>query len=158
MVEITNENSFSKLGPGIAAGLPEPYRKEFQRQWNKWLANRYQTTVALKKSWAGKNEPLGTPLADSSSWDKTLGGWRVRQSSEYPVTAHFDQPGPPSGVATVKLQVDGEAPEVHLQEFQFPDLRMEAGKIYTLSFWIKAEASRTVYVDVSIQGPPIACC
>ena len=39
------------------------------------------------------------------------------------------------------------------QELQLPNLSLEPSRTYTLSFWIKADAARTVYVDVSNQGP-----
>lgn len=51
MIEITNENSFSKTGPELAAELPEPFRGEFKRRWNDWLARTYGTTAALQKAW-----------------------------------------------------------------------------------------------------------
>ncbi len=154
MVEITNENSFSKLGPGIAAGLPEPYRGEFQRQWNRWLAGRYRDSEALKKAWGGRNEPLGATLADTSDWKENLGLWRLRQNAEHPVRAQFNQPGPQPGVAALKLDVSTKAPETSSQELQFPNLTLQPGQIYTLSFWVKADATRTLHADVSNQGPP----
>ncbi len=154
MVEITNENSFSKLGPGIAAGLPEPYRGEFQRQWNRWLAGRYADTTALKKAWGGRNEPLGATLADSTAWKENLGSWRLRQNAEHPVRTQFDQPGPKPGAAALKLDVSTVAPGASEQELQFSNLAIEPGQIYTLSFWAKADAARSLHVDVSNQGPP----
>jgi hypothetical protein len=154
MVEITNENSFSRLGPGIAAGLPEPYRGEFQRQWNRWLQGRYENTAALQQAWSGRNEPLGATLADSSAWNESLGDWRLRQTAEHPVQVEFNQPGPPPGVPAIKLDVSTRAAETNAQELQFPNLAIEPGQIYTLSFWARADAPRTLNADVSNQGPP----
>ena len=154
MVEITNENSFSKLGPGIAAGLPQPYRGEFQSQWNRWLARRYGNSAALKKAWGAGNEPLGAILADSSAWKDGLGEWRLRQSAEHPVRPQFGQPGPQPGAPALKLEIASAAPQLSLQELHFPNLTLEPGQIHTLSFWVRAEAQRTLHVDVSRQGPP----
>jgi hypothetical protein len=154
MVEITNENSFSKFGPGIAAGLPEPYRGEFQRQWNRWLKTRYQNSETLKKSWGARNEPLGATLVDSAAWKASLGSWRLRQNAEHPVRAHFNQPGPQADMAALKLDVSTQAPQTSAQELQFPNLTIEPGQTCTLSFWVKADAPRTLHVDVSNQGPP----
>ena len=154
MVEITNENSFSRLGPGIAAALPEPYCGEFRRQWNRFLADRYEDTAALKTAWGGRNEPLGATLADAAGWDQGLGRWRLRQSAAHPVETRFNQPGPQPDVAALKLGVSTMAPEASVQELQFPDLTVEPGQIYTLSFWVRADAPRTLYVDVSNQGSP----
>ena len=44
-------------------------------------------------------------------------------------------------------------PELHRQEFQLPNLTLEPSRTYTLSFWIKADAARAVYVDVSAKAP-----
>jgi hypothetical protein len=154
MVEITNENSFSRLGPSLAASLPEPYRSEFRQQWNRWLANRYENTAALKQAWGGRNEPLGEPLADSAAWKTELGSWRLRQSAPHPVRAAFDQPGPQPDSPAIALQVSTRAENTSDQELHFPDLTIEPGQIYTLSFWARADAARTLNVDVSNQGPP----
>jgi len=57
MIEITNENAFSRTGPELAAELPEPFRGEFKRLWNDWLARTYRTTAALQQAWSsgGRN-------------------------------------------------------------------------------------------------------
>ncbi|MDO8543254.1 MAG: hypothetical protein Q7S40_22690 [Opitutaceae bacterium] len=153
MIEITNENSFSKLGPDIAAGLPEPYRGEFKRQWNAWLTQHYANTAALRKSWAGANEPLGATLADSSAWKAGLGAWRVKQSAEHPLATRFGQPGPEPGTPALLLQPASAGGEMSANEIQFPNLKLEPGQVHTLSFWVRATASRSLFVDVSNAGP-----
>ena len=153
MIEITNENSFSKLGPEIAAGLPEPYRGEFKSQWNRWLAVHYADTASLQRAWGGANAPLGPVLADSTAWRESVGPWRLKQSREFPVRLRFDQPGPEEAPPALLLQPEGSAAELSAQEIQFPNLRLEAGEIYTLMFWVRAAASRSLFVDVSNAGP-----
>lgn len=153
MIEITNENSFSKLGPGIAADLPEPHRGEFQRQWNDWLARRHRDTAALRQAWGGANEPPGAILADSAAWRDGLGPWRLKQSREFPVRPLAGQPGPQPDLPALQLEPQGNAAETSAQELHFPNLRLEAGQIYTLSFWVRAAAPRSLVVDVSNAGP-----
>jgi hypothetical protein len=153
MIELSNENSFSTLGPDIAASLPEPYRGEFKRQWNRWLAERYHSTGALKEAWGTSLEPLGPSLVEPAKWQENLGGWRLNQSDAFPVKPHFDQPGPQPGLRAVLLEIPKAAAELHLQELQFPDLTLKPSRIYTLSFWLKADAGRSLYLDVSNQGP-----
>lgn len=153
MIEITNENSFSKLGPDIAAGLPEPHRGEFKRQWNAWLARQYRETAALRQTWGGASEPLGPVLADSVAWREGLGAWRVRQSAEFPVKAVAGQPGPQPDVAALQLEPQGTAGEVSAQEMQFPNLKLEPGQVYTFSCWVRAAQPRSLLVDVSNAGP-----
>ncbi|MCX6953814.1 MAG: hypothetical protein NTV51_16825 [Verrucomicrobia bacterium] len=153
MIEITNENSFSKFGPEIAAGLPEPHRGEFKRQWNAWLAQHYATTATLRQAWRGSSEPLGAALAESAMWQTGLGPWRLKQTREHPVRTSFGQPGPEPGVPALRLEPQGTAPDLSAQEIQFPNTAVEAGQVYTLSFWVRADAPRPLFVDVSNAGP-----
>lgn len=153
LIELSNENSFSTLGPDIAASLPEPYRREFKQQWNRWLARRYASTDTLKKAWGASLEPLGASLVEPAPWQENLGGWRLNQSAEFPVKPHFDEPGPRPGLRALHLEIPKAAAEIHLQELQFPDLDLKPSRTYTLSFWLKADAGRSLYLDVSNQGP-----
>lgn len=153
LIEITNENSFSKLGPGIAAGLPEPYRGEFQRQWNAWLQRHYASSDALQKSWSGGNEPAGPVVADSAAWREDLGAWRVKQTRESPVRTTFGQPGPRPDLPALRMEPAGSASELSAQEIQYPNLKLEPGKMHTLTFWVRADGPRPLFVDVSNAGP-----
>ncbi len=153
IIELSNENSFSKLGPGIAASLPEPYRGEFKQQWNAWLARHYASTEALRNAWGSSLEPPGAFLLQAANWQENLGGWRLHQSAEFPVKAHFDQAGPQSDLRALRLEIQKAANELSRQELQCINLNLRPKHTYTLSFWIRADASRPVYVDVSNQGP-----
>jgi hypothetical protein len=153
MIELSNENSFSKLGPDIAAKLPEPYRGEFKQQWNRWLARHYSSTDALKRAWGATLEPPGPYLVEPAKWQENLGGWRMHDSAEFPVKALFDQPGPQPELRALRLEIPKAAAELHLHELQLPNVSLEPSRTYTLSFWIKADAARSLYVDVSNQGP-----
>jgi hypothetical protein len=153
MIEITNENSFSKLGPDIAAILPEPYRGEFKAQWNRWLSAHYASTAELQRTWRGANEPLGPVLADSASWREGTGPWRVKQAPASPVRLAFGQPGPQAGVPALTIRPEGSSSELSAQEIQFPNLKLEPGQVYTFSFWVRSAAARSLFVDVSNAGP-----
>ncbi|MCB1126598.1 MAG: carbohydrate binding domain-containing protein, partial [Verrucomicrobiae bacterium] len=153
MIEITNENAFNTQGAEIATGLPPVYRDEFQRQWNQWLKARYPSTTALKAAWGAADEPLRPAIAEATAWNLNLGGWRLHQSDTGPVRMEFNQPGPATGLPAVKLDVVKAAPELHLQELQYPGLQIQPGRVYTITFWARAAAPRTVYADVSNAGP-----
>lgn len=153
MIELTNENPFSREGPEIAAALPSVYREQFRSQWNAWLRARYPSTEALRRAWSARNQPLGAPLADSTAWAKGPDGWRLHQSARYPVEPEFGRPGPTPQIPAVRLNIRRVAPQTHLQEWQFPNLRLEPGGLYTLEFYARADRPRPLYVDVSRQGP-----
>lgn len=152
MIEITNENSFSTLGPTIAAGLPEPHRGEFKRQWNAWLAANYRDTTAVKQAWGAASEPLGATLAESSAWRDGLGSWRLTQRREFPVRSGFGQPGPQPELPALLLEPQGAASELHAQELQYSDLKLVPGQVYTLAFWVRANQPRPLFFDVSNSG------
>lgn len=153
MIEITNENSFSKLGPDIAAALPEPYRGEFKKQWNAWLARRYADTATLRRTWENASEPLGATLVDSATWRSGAGTLWIHQSPGFPVHASYDQAGPQPDAPAVLIEPQGRAAELSQQELVCANLTLEPGRLYTLSFWAKAAAERTVFLDVSNTGP-----
>jgi len=153
MLELTNENSFSTLGPSLAASLPEPYRSQFKQQWNAWLKKRYGTTEALKKSWKDANEPLGEDLANMGDWSAKLEPWILRQDANFTVEARLNQPGPQPDVKALKLDIIKQVAQIWHQELMLTNLSVEKDKLYTLSFWVKADRTRTIYVDVSNQGP-----
>lgn len=152
-IEITNENSFSRLGPGIAAGLPEPYRGEFRRQWNAWLVARYPDTATLRRAWGAASEAPGRVLANSTGWRDGLGEWRLRQSREHPVRAVAGQPGPRPDLPALRLEPEGAAAELNARELQHPNLTIEPGQVYTLTFWVRGDAPRSLLVDLSNAGP-----
>ena len=153
MIELSNENSFSTLGPDIAASLPEPYRGEFKQQWNRWLARHYPSTDALKKNWGASLEPPGPCVLEPAKWQENLGGWRLNQSAEFPVNPRLNQPGPQPDLPALQLEIPKAAAELHRQELQLPNLTLQPSRTYTLSFWLKSDAARPLYVDVSNQGP-----
>jgi len=153
VLEITNENSFSTRGPEIAASLPEPYRGEFRRQWNAWLRKRYKNTEALRHAWREAAEPLGDDVAEMADLGSSLGPWRLRQEPGYPVEPIFGQPGPREDIRALKLDIIKKVGSFYLQELMLENLSLEEGRLYTLSFWVKADAERTLFVDVSNQGP-----
>ncbi|WP_339867040.1 beta-galactosidase [uncultured Algoriphagus sp.] len=52
MVEINNENAlFNQYLNGAIDKLPDPYRTELEKQWNKWLHNNYNSIGELVQSW-----------------------------------------------------------------------------------------------------------
>jgi len=153
MLEITNENRFSKTGPGLAAELPEPYRGEFKRQWNAWLKRRYGTTEAVRRAWNEIRVPLGVPPADMGDLGVQLEPWRLHAGGDATVKPRFRAPGPEPGLHAVKLDILTPTERIWRQELVLRDMSVEKDALYTLSFWAKSDAPRTLLVDVSNQGP-----
>ncbi|MBN1676220.1 MAG: hypothetical protein JXR37_34570 [Kiritimatiellae bacterium] len=152
MLEITNENRFSKEGPALAASLPEPYRGEFKRQWNGWLKPRYGTTEAARRAWNEQRVPLGEPLADMGDFGARLAPWRLHVA-EGAVTPRVGAPGPKPGIPALQLDMATPAQSAWRQELMRLDMSVTQDRLYTLAFWAKADAPRRLHVDVSNQGP-----
>lgn len=153
MIEITNENSFSRDGAKLAASLPAPLRDEFSRQWNAWLAKRYGTTAALRKAWQGDSQPLGTVLADGSAWTQGPGSWKLHQTAGFPYTVKYGAASPAPTQPAVAFAIQKASAEVMQHEFLCDGLLLAPNKLYTIEYWIRADATRSVHVDVSNAGP-----
>lgn len=74
VVEITNENSFSTKGPGVARRLPKGYRDEFVRQWNAWLKAKYGASTSLKAAW---NKDAVSPGETLVQLDGSEAAWKA---------------------------------------------------------------------------------
>jgi hypothetical protein len=153
MVEITNENSFHTLGLPVALKLPEPYRAEFLRQWNAWLAQRYLSTVELKRSWAQGFEPPGPEVCKLEAAAGKLGAWRLNTGRDGKLRAVFGEAGPHAAAPAVHVAIDKPCSGVG-NELLLANLKLEAGKAYTLSFDVRASEPRRLHYDVSRQGKP----
>lgn len=153
VVEITNENSFSTLGLPVALRLPEPYRTEFLRQWNAWLAQRYASTDALKQAWGAGFEPPGPEVCKLDATADKLGAWRFNMGRDGKMRAVFNEAGPNAATPAVHVAIDKPCTGVG-NELLLPNLKLEAGRAYTLSFHVRASAPRKLHYDVSRQGKP----
>ena len=52
MVEINNENAlFRQYFEGNIDKLPDPYASELQKQWNKWIHEKYTSAADLSSAW-----------------------------------------------------------------------------------------------------------
>jgi hypothetical protein len=74
MVEISNEDSIMLVWMNVWGNLsldnlPDPYMAELRRQWNEWLAAKYDSTDAMNKAWAVVNEPLGEEILKGGDFE-----------------------------------------------------------------------------------------
>ncbi|MCX7817671.1 MAG: hypothetical protein N2652_00395 [Kiritimatiellae bacterium] len=152
LVELTNENSFSERGPGLAKILPEPYRSEFRRQFNAWLQRKYQSTEALKRAWLSHLEPPGRLLASLDGSASRLAPWTLNTPRSAPAIARFGVPGP-DGRHAVRIELPAPAPAGAHHELIHSGLSVTSGRTYSVTFAVRADRSRNLYVDVSRQGP-----
>lgn len=153
-VEINNEQGLVHgwLG-GNVDRLPEVFLSDLQRQWNEWLKQRHSTTAKLRQAWAGGEEPLRGELLRNTGFASGLEGWDLERHEGADMKAAVVADSPPASSAAalraVKLEVAKPGRESWHLQFNQAGVRLQAGKAYTLSFWAKANATRTIAVAVS---------
>ena len=96
---------------------------------------------------------MGEELRATDGLARDLGPWRVSRQSDSAVRVVLSQPGPGADIPAAWLDIVEPVGEVWRQEISLNDLTVREGRPYTLSFWVRSEAPRTVQVDVSNQGP-----
>ena len=154
-MEIQNENGLihTWLGGGIDE-LSDVFLRELQRQWNDYLKDKYETTENLKKKWKVKKEPLGEEMLKNGDFSNEQEGWAIEQSGAEAV-AEIKSDVPPfiSGKSILirVVRISDVYPYVQLYQ---PNLRVEVGKPYTLSFWGKADGRRKLIISVSQAHEP----
>lgn len=153
-VEIMNENGLlQKWFEGVTDTMPERYRRDLQARWNEWLRARYASTGQMLAAWGAIDEPPGPNLLANGDFSAAPAGWSTscssvvtrifswnlecHQGARATVSFPPDHDGGPS--VLIEVTAPGSA-NWHVQWNQ-PGISVEAGKVYTLSFWAKADAA-----------------
>ncbi len=148
LVEINNENGLIHAWmDGAFDALPEPFARDFQTQWSRWLAARYPNSEALSRAWGARDQPLEAELLSNASLADGLSGWSLEQHQGAKVTSRTE-----GGVAFLQVVAPGsEAWHVQLNQ---PRLKIAKGRIYTASFRAAADRPRKAVVHVMQAHEP----
>ena len=153
-IEINNEvgllNSWFR---GSLDGMPEPYASALSRPWNEWLKAKYATDAALKAAWSKGEEPLGAEMLKNGDFAAGLAGWAVQAMKPAAATSEksADAPG---GKPSLKVRVSKRSDTSwHVQVHQGA-LKIEPGRTYTLRLLARADAGRTLGVNVMQDHAP----
>ncbi|MFA0760404.1 MAG: hypothetical protein HZLCBSQH_000498 [Candidatus Fervidibacterota bacterium] len=156
-VEINNENGLIRawLG-GQVDNLPEVFLRELQRQWNEWLKKRYGTTEKLRKVWGVKEEPLGDEMLRNANFEAGLQNWVLERHFGAEADAQVvAEPIPElKGRRFVRITVTKQGTQGWHVQFHQPNLKVQADRPYTVSFWAKAERPCTITVGISQAHEP----
>jgi hypothetical protein len=145
MVELNNENSLLQFAYGNSLNqLPDPYLSELRGYWTDWLKAKYGDTEGLRKGWSEGAEPLGDELLKNRDWSNGTENWTL-ETKNRPTDVFEVQQDPQVGRV---LHAELKSLGVNPWDFQVHQtgLNLEAGKLYTLSFKIKAEPARNVSI------------
>jgi hypothetical protein len=156
-IEINNENGLIQAFLSTQLdSLPGYYTGELQRQWNDWLFAKYKTQAQLLQNWHLFTTPAGAEMLVNGSFTAaTVAPWLLEQHETAVAAASITSDGPNSQ-KSIRIDISAvSSAGWHVQLGQ-GGLRLDTNKAYTLSFWAKASAGRTINVAVSQAHDPWA--
>jgi hypothetical protein len=152
MIELLNENRFSRDGVKYLRDAPDVYKNEILRQWNSWLKKKYSTNEALITAWKPGDISRSKPMADSNLWKSIDGGslgngWIVQDNGgKDPVETSLK-----NGVLRIKPLKAAE--QGWHQQVACENLSFTQGERYTLQFDIRADAEKSIsFNSATIEG------
>ncbi len=175
-VEVSNEDSLLALWlDGGLGGLPAQVEGRLRQRWNAWLARKY-SEVSLRRAWTELEQPLAAPnlllgalpfdVVNPDAPDAQVAiASSVLQSSFALATVggasgtlSLDRAGGPTlgGFVRPGLLADLKREGGVSWAFQVnrDGLELGEGHAYTLSFWARADRSRTISVNLWQDRPP----
>lgn len=153
-VEIVNEHG---LMHGFYVGdfddLPSDFSSQIKQEWNQYLHSRYTKHTNLVNSWA-KSTESGPELLRNRNFASGLTYWNPEQHQGAAATFIAGNNLGPGNSPAVRIQVTKTSSESWHIQFNQPGLAVEEGKVYTLSFWAKADRNKTIEVLIEQAHDP----
>ena len=154
-VEIINEHGLihSWLG-GVIDRLPDVFKKELQKKWNEYLKKKYGTTEKLCEAWGGSESIFGPEMLVNGYFENGVTGWNVEIHDG--ARASYKLVEGPSEVKGRALEIKVEelgSESWHIQ-FNYPGIKVEAGKGYLVTFWARAYKSTTITISLKQAHSP----
>ena len=154
IVEINNENGLVQAWMSQELDhLPAYYASLLDQQWNHWLTLKYGTQPALASAWNVSNTPLGAQMLANPTLTADLASWNQEQYA--PAAATFSITPDGAGSTNVaRIDITASDPTSWHVQMNQGGLNVTAGSPYTVSFWAKASAARTISVDLGQNHAP----
>ncbi|MCG8482717.1 MAG: carbohydrate binding domain-containing protein [Clostridia bacterium] len=154
-VEITNENSlFMWSAESTLPNLPEYYARTLQKQYNKWLKNKYHKDSKLQNAWQPPGEPLSSNMLINFNFSEYEEGkaknWVLEQHGKAKATLSQKDWKKTKCLMVKPLDIDNI--EWHLQLNQ-RNLQVKENQIYTVTFAARSEKPRDLYISVGENHP-----
>ncbi len=154
MVEINNENGLIQGWlMGYIDGAPKVFQDDLQRQWNAWLQRKYADTDAVRRAWGERSEPLGNEMLRNPRFADGLQHWVVEQHGGARLSAEVIPTGY-NGAPSVRLRAVQTSPTDWHGQFNQPNLRLQAERLYTLRFAARADRPRTIGLTIMQAHEP----
>jgi len=98
---------------------------------------------------------LATPdLLGGGTFEGSLGGWQLWTDEGYAAAVSLDSSEPAQGSASARLEITQSAGTDWQVSFYVRPVQVLAGTEYTLSFWARADAERSLSAWVQQGAPP----
>ncbi len=151
-VEINNENGiFQQFYDGSLDKWPTLFRTQLVTKWNAWLAAKYTSTAALETAWGAQDEALGAEKLANSDFASGVIGWNFEQ---HDIAAANTQAGTFDGRAGLKITVTKAGSASWNVQINQGSQALVKDKLYTLSFWAKADSARALGVALGLNYDP----
>lgn len=149
LVEMLNENYFSKQGYSLYRKLPRRFQSSLIKAWNRWLTTQYGDTKNMVAQWGQRQPILRDPLFDPSfdpgatHWQYSLDEIELPRSIK---AAEIDGVGK---VPAVRFEPKRRTEENHGMQLSVVDLTVEADSPYTFECWVRSDEPRSVGIELS---------
>lgn len=149
MVEIVNESGLVREWyRGMLDDLPEQHTQPLEALWNQFLQEKYDSTAALRTAWQPEHQADEREMMPNG-----VDGWNLQVLEQAQANIGRDQSGPEeSEAAHIEITGTGEQ-SWHVQAI-YPDLSLEAGRLYRFSVWLRANPPREVEIGPRMNHDP----
>lgn len=162
MIEITNENGLILFTQwGAIDALPQRYLEQLDRRWQEWLAARYGSTGALAQAWGGASLRVQRELAVNGRLERGLVLWTLETDESarahtraVPGAGPLPEEAEAPALTALEVNVIDKGPVSWRPQLYHTALGLEPGKTYRVSFWIKADRSRSLTTNVMMHHDP----
>ena len=150
VIELNNENTVFQIAYKLAE-LPEPFRGAVARKWNAWLAKTYGGSEAMRAAWnATARAEKGPELLANGTFKQGAHGWSFQNAgggkSKASVVA-----GPEAGASYLRWEVTRPGSDSWHVQAIVPNVPVQHGKSYAVSFRARATGGVPVKVGVGVM-------
>lgn len=160
MMEITNENSIyqawrmNQLKPLARGGvLLHRHHVALNNLWHQYLTARYGTQSVLEAAWSG-GLPERQNQVVNSGFESGLTPWNTEQHNGASVSAGQETASPYNGSHSAKVIVSNATGTNWHAQFKQLNLSIKQDSTYTVRFWAKSDASRSLSVSIQQSVSP----
>jgi hypothetical protein len=153
-VEINNENSLTTTQWEDLADLPDPWAADLRRQWNVWLASRYQSMEQLRHSWQEIDQPLGAEMLSDANLKSGARAWRLEAPRPAEATLQVMPAGPQPGMQSLLAELTEPGTQSWHFQVNQPGLTLQSDALYSFRFWARSDPPRSIQAEARLAQEP----